>query len=242
MKSRDSWQPSLRNVAQAYDQRFSAGGFRESESFYRWVVRRLALHRRSRLLDMSCGEGHLLARASDVEGTELFGIDISTVALQISTAHVPCAFLSRCDGVALPFPASSFDYVTNLGSLEHYSDVAAGVAEIRRVLRPGGRAAILLPNSYYLGDIIWWVWRTGYGPSHKQVLERFATSGEWRDLLESGGLEVLHIHPYNIRSPWTRADWQWYSARPTRLLSLLFSPMARGNLAYGFLFIARKPF
>lgn len=228
-------------MTRAYDQRFSAGGFRESESFYKWVIRRLALRPGAHVLDMSCGEGHLLRCASAIEGAEVYGIDISTVALRIARDNVPSARLARCDGVRLPFREESFDFVTNLGSLEHYSDPAAGVAEIIRVLRPGGKAAILLPNSYYLGDIVWWVWRTGYGPSHKQILERFATAGQWRDLLETGGLDVQRVYPYNLRLPVVRADWRWYSERPTRLLSLLFSPLARGNLAYGFLYLARRP-
>jgi hypothetical protein len=108
-----------------------------------------------------------------------------------------------------------------------------------RVVRPGGKLAILLPNSYYLADVIWWVWRTGYGPSHQQVLEKFATVGEWKDLLTAGGIVVERIYPYNFSFPTVAADWHWYRKRPRRLLNLLIAPLVPTNLAYCFLFIGR---
>jgi ubiquinone/menaquinone biosynthesis C-methylase UbiE len=151
------------------------------------VLKCLGLTAQNALLDVSCGEGHLLQWASRLYHLETWGIDLSTVALEISGQNAPEARLARFDGTALPFPNSTFDYVTNLGSLEHYSDIPQGIREMARVLRPEGRVAILLPNSYFLADTVWLVWRTGYGPSHQQSLERFATFGEWRGMLEEGG-------------------------------------------------------
>ncbi|MEA3377653.1 MAG: methyltransferase domain-containing protein, partial [Chloroflexota bacterium] len=136
---------------------------------------------------------------------------------------------------------NAFHYVTNLGSLEHYPDIPRGVREMVRVLKPDGRAAILLPNSYYLADILWQVWRTGYGPSHQQPLERFATVGEWSDILSEGGIDILRIHAYNFLFPVRRKDWQWYRRRPRRFLNLLIAPFVPFNLSYCHLFIGQKP-
>ena len=105
------------------------------------------------------------------------------------------------------------------------------------MLRPGGRAAIVLPNAYYLADIIWHVWRTGRGPSHKQALERFATIGEWRDLLEMMGLAPRCIRPYNFLWPRSRADWRWYARRPRKLLYLLSGLLTPRNLSCQFLYL-----
>jgi ubiquinone/menaquinone biosynthesis C-methylase UbiE len=232
--------PSLSEVSDAYDQRFAQGTLRESESFYRWVLRRLDPSRHKALLDVSCGEGHLLHWASRLYDTDGCGVDLSRVALLISHEQLDEAGLARCDGIALPFADCSFDYVTNLGSLEHYADIPLGIREMARVLRPGGRAAILLPNSYYLADIVWQVMRTGYGPSHQQPMEQFATAGEWRDLLEEGGLEPKQTHPYNFRFPFRAADWQWYRGRPRRFLNLLISPFVPFHLSYCFLFICQR--
>ena len=232
--------PSLTEVSRAYDQRFAQGDLRESESFYRWVLRHLRPDERTALLDVSCGEGHLLRWASRSYGIDGWGIDLSTVALRISRQHLGARRLVRCDGIALPFSDGSFDYVTNLGSLEHYADIPLGIQEMVRVLRPRGRAAILVPNSYYAADIVWKVMRSGYGPSHQQPLEKFATAGEWRDLLEEGGLTPLRTHKYNFRFPLRAADWHWYRQRPRRFLNLLIAPFVPLNLSYCFLFICQK--
>jgi hypothetical protein len=127
-----------------------------------------------------------------------------------------------------------------LGSLEHYTNILQGAQEMARIAKPNGKVAVLLPNSYYLADILWWVWRTGYGPSHQQPLERFSTVGEWKDLLAEGGIETLRVHAYNFRFPLSAADWRWYQKRPRKILNLMIAPLVPFNLAYCFLFIGRK--
>lgn len=231
--------PSLSEVAAAYDGRFTQGEFRETDSFYRWVLKALNPSPGANLLDVSCGEGHLLKWGSLLRQLTGCGIDISRAALRIALRNAPDALLVRSDAITLPFPDATFQYVTNLGSLEHYSDIPQGIREMARVVKPGGKLAILLPNSYYLADIIWWVWRTGYGPSHQQMLEKFATVGEWKELLAAGGIIVERIYPYNFSFPAVAADWHWYRRRPRRLLNLLIAPLVPANLAYCFLFIGR---
>ncbi len=232
--------PSLSEISDSYDQRFGHEGLRESESFYRWVLHHLAPRKGTALLDVSCGEGHLLKWASRLYDVDGWGIDLSTVALQISQQQASRARLARCDGMALPFASHSFDYVANLGSLEHYADIPQGVREMVRVMKPDGMAAIQLPNSYYLGDVIWDVMRTGYGPTHQQPLEKFATAGEWKEILEEGGLRSQRVLAYNYRFPLRAADWQWYRVRPQRFLRLLIAPFVPFNLSYCFLFICHK--
>lgn len=171
---------------------------------------------------------------------DVWAIDLSTTALNLARKNAPRAKLSRCDGTALPFPDSTFHYIANLGSLEHYADIPRGIQEMARLLRPDGRIAIFVPNSYYLADIVWHVWRTGYGPSHGQILECFATVGEWKDLLTEGGVEILRTYAYNFCFPTSIADWRWYWRWPRKLLNLLIAPFIPFNLAYSFLFIGRK--
>ncbi len=230
----------LSQVAVAYDRRFAEGNFRETDSFYRWVLKALNPSAGASLLDVSCGEGHLLKWGAQLRQMMGCGIDISRTALDIARQNAPNAQLTRCDAMALPFPDATFRYVTNLGSLEHYSDISQGIREMVRVVKPDGKLAILLPNSYYLADILWWVWRTGYGPSHQQVLEKFATVGEWKDLLRAGGIVIERTYPYNFSFPMSVADWRWYRRRPRRLLNVLIAGLVPANLAYCFLFIGRK--
>jgi ubiquinone/menaquinone biosynthesis C-methylase UbiE len=232
--------PSLSDLTEAYDSRFAQGNFRETDGFYRWVLKVLAPTPGAALLDVSCGEGHLLKWGARLRQLVPYGIDISATALQIARRNAPSARLARSNGMALPFPDETFPFVTNLGSLEHYTDIPLGIREMARVVKPDGKLAILLPNSYYLADIVWWVWRTGYGPSHQQLLEKFATLGEWKDLLAEEGIETVRAYPYNFSFPTSASDWRWYRGRPRRLLNLLIAPLVPANLAYCFLFIGRK--
>ena len=139
-----------------------------------------------------------------------------------------------------PFPSSTFDYVTNLGSLEHFKDPFVGLSEMYRVLKPNGKAVILLPNSYYLVDIIWTVLRTGNPPSHEQQIERFATYREWQNQIENSHFQILEAYKYNFCFPKSVRDLQWYFQRPRKILNLMVAPFIPFHLSYSFLFILSK--
>jgi ubiquinone/menaquinone biosynthesis C-methylase UbiE len=240
MKGKILHVPTKEAVVRAYDNRYRvAGDLRESDVFYRWALSRLKPRRNGQLLDVACGEGHLVKWAQQA-GVRGAGIDLSGVAVRQALQVAPDSLVSLADGERLPFPDASFDYITNMGSLEHFVDPLRGIREMARVLRDDGRAAVYLPNSHYLVDIIWHVWRTGYSVSHRQLIERFATAHEWRDLLEEGGLKVRDIHAYNYRLPRSGADWEWYRRHPRKWLNLLVAPLIPFHLSYSFLFIASK--
>lgn len=230
---------SIAHVMAAYDEKFSHGGLRDADSFYRWVLQILNPPVGSALLDVACGEGHLL-RCGEMRNLRCYGLDLSSRAVEIARENAERSQLLVSNGEALPFADERFDYVTCLGSLEHFFSPKLGLFEIKRVLRQDGLAGILLPNSYYLMDIIWQVWRTGYGPTHHQVIERFASFCGWRDFLESGGLRVLKSYKYNFKFPRSLSDIKWYVAHPRKILNLLISPFFPFNLSYSFLFICTK--
>ena len=94
------------------------------------------------------------------------------------------------DAERLPWPSDSFDYVVNLGSLEHFIDPAAAIREMVRILKPKGRAALLLPNSHHI-RALYYVYRHGMILPDMQDYERFATRAEWEKLLTANGLRVL---------------------------------------------------
>lgn len=99
------------------------------------------------ILDVACGTGDLsltLARNGDAE---VVGLDFCRPMLDIAAtksskrgAKVP--FIEG-DALALPFRESSFDAVTIAFGLRNLASVESGLAELLRVLRPGGRLAIL---------------------------------------------------------------------------------------------------
>jgi len=148
------------------------------------------------LLDVACGLGYLVDMAEE-RGADAFGIDISEVALTKARTENPSQHLTLGNGERLPYPDRIFDYVTCLGSLEHFMNPKAGVSEIARVLKPSGKAAIMLPNSHHI-MAIYNVYRTGGILPELQDFERFATRLEWQNLLERGGLRVISVHKFNV--------------------------------------------
>lgn len=224
-------------LAESYNELFThPGRLRDSDALYKWVIKILDPQPGQKLLDIGCGEGILvdLARAKEVEA---IGIDLSEVGANRARDHVSADVISIADGERLPFLDQSFDFATNIGGLEHFLHPATGLQEMQRILHRDGLAALILPNSYYLADIIWHVWRTGYSVSHKQALERFATFKEWWEFIENHGLKVRHAYKYNLRFPRSSNDWQWYFQHPRKLLNLIISPLVPFNLSYHFLYI-----
>jgi SAM-dependent methyltransferase len=91
----------------------------------------------------------ILVWASE-QGARTFGIDISapTVA-QAGRAFAPGALRACVSDVrTIPFRDASFDAIYSMGTIEHFDETAAAVVEMARVLRPGGRAIIGVPNRH----------------------------------------------------------------------------------------------
>jgi ubiquinone/menaquinone biosynthesis C-methylase UbiE len=148
------------------------------------------------VLDVACGLGYLLDMA-EARGATAFGLDISRVALEKSRTEAPHRRVVEGNGEHLPWPDETFDYVTCLGSLEHFIHPELGASEIARVLKPSGKAAIMLPNSHHV-QAIYNVYKTGGILPELQDFERFATRVEWQAFLEEAGLRVESIHKYNV--------------------------------------------
>jgi len=190
-------------LAAHYDALYAGTGFGDAPRFYRWIAR-LALPVAPpgdppRILDIGCGAGGML-RAWAERGVPAVGLDFSARALASAPSG---AARIRGDGTALPFAEGSFDLVTNLGNLEHFDDLAAGIREMRRVLSAEGTAWVLLPNLLYSGTV-WRVIRGGEGPNHHQPIDRFATREEWAAWLSWGGLSVEKVTPYHKGERWKR--------------------------------------
>jgi SAM-dependent methyltransferase len=211
------------SVTDSYKRLFDAeGALRETDAFYAWVLDKLA-PLAGPLLDVACGEGYLVRHARR-RGIEVAGVDLSSRAVQTAQRQLGRNVVAVGVGEMLPFPSECFELVTNLGSLEHFISPEQGLNEMRRVLRWTGRAALLLPNSFYWPDIVWHVWRTGYPVSHKQEIERFATAGQWCMLIEASGFRILRAHKYNLRVPTIFGDMRWYFRTPQKLLCLPLTP------------------
>lgn len=104
---------------------------------------------RAELLEVGPGSGSLAVWiARRLPGARLTGIDISASMVARANDRAARAGVAgrvrfdTGDATALPFPHASFDVVVSTSSVHHWADAPRGFAEIRRVLRPGGRALV----------------------------------------------------------------------------------------------------
>ena len=105
---------------------------------------------RPRILDVGCGTGanlELLGQFGDAEG-----VDVSDEALSFCRAR-GLGSVRKCAAESLPFEDESFDLVTGLDVVEHLDDDLAGLGEMHRVLRPGGRIMVFVPAFMFLWGV-----------------------------------------------------------------------------------------
>lgn len=189
----------------------------------------------ARILDLGCGAGALTS-ALRAAGWSCIGMDYSSDMLQYArqrlTDHgLPSGGLLRADAEKLPFRDCGFDMVICLGVISYLENYDSALAEIARVLTPGGGALITFRNAFnpVLSDPIEsaraaarWLLR-GKSPEGSGA-GRFLDPSDVRRRILSAGLEIerfegIGLGPYRIggrrilREPWSIA----VSDRVTRL-------------------------
>jgi demethylmenaquinone methyltransferase / 2-methoxy-6-polyprenyl-1,4-benzoquinol methylase len=97
----------------------------------------------NRVLDGCCGTGDLAVAARKAGAAEVVGLDFSEPMLERARRKDPSVEWIQGDLLALPFEDASFDAATVGFGVRNVSDLDRGLAELRRVLRPGGRVGIL---------------------------------------------------------------------------------------------------
>lgn len=105
------------------------------------------------IADLGCSDGYLLSELAEAcpEGV-LAGVDFVERGLVRARREAPDAVLLLADLLDLPFEDESVDVVVSANVLEHIADHRAALVEIRRVVGPGGRAALIVPAGPGLFD------------------------------------------------------------------------------------------
>ena len=133
------------------------------------------------MLDVGCGPGRL-ALLLAAAGCDVTGVDLDPAMIEGARANAEQVsgrrpLFTTGDVAALPLPDASQDVVVTTLSMHHWSDPAAGLEEIARVLRPGGRLLVwdarpgLLSLLHHHGDPL--------RPLHESSL-RVAGVTSWR--------------------------------------------------------------
>lgn len=166
--------------------------------FYREVATDIAraAPRQAAVLEVGCGPGHLAIDLACRHGLDVVAIDLDPAMVDRARSRAE-ARACRSGGAgpsfqvgdvaALPFPDGSFDVVVSTLSVHHWADRATGLAEVGRVLRPGGRALI-------------WDFGAGSHLRHRHVPDLFAQ-------LDDSQLDMARSTPWR---------WPWRFAPTTR--------------------------
>ena len=168
----------------------------------------------ARVLEVGCGPGRLSILLGRGHGLEVTGLDLDPTMIDRARANADRpghrderwpSFLVG-DVASLAFPNGSFDLVVSTLSMHHWADPTAGLAEIGRVLRRGGRALV--------SDL-----RPGVVPFHRHVPDP---------------IEHTYGSPLRVASatPW-RWPWRFNLTQRIELVRADGSPGTRGAHAAG---------
>ena len=144
------------------------------ESFLEQIVQKIRNSQSAiRILDVGCGTGGNLEMLAKFGAAE--GVDVSDDALEFCKRKGLKAHKGLAE--SLPFDDESFDVVTALDVVEHLDDDVAGLNEMYRVLRRGGKTLIFVPAFMWLWGVQDDVSNHRIRYTKKQITERLQQAG-----------------------------------------------------------------
>ncbi len=176
----------------------------------------------------------ILRWAAD-QGAHCFGVDISLPIVRQAHAGFEGETLRApiADVRQLPFREGSFDAIYSMGTVEHFDETEQAISEILRVLRPGGKAVIGVPNRrdpFLRPLMVAVMYRLGlYGYGFEKSYSRQAL----RRMLESAGFEVVADDGILFIPGWLRIldlacnTWWKPASRVTGAASAWFGRLSR---------------
>jgi SAM-dependent methyltransferase len=148
----------------------------------------------ARVLEIGLGYGTLGQLIAE-RGADYHGLDIATGPVAMMRTRLgrlgltdPDARVQVGSALEIPHADATFDYVYSIGCLHHTGDLAQSISEVHRVLRPGGRAVVMLYNGWSILHVAM--------PVARRVTRRF--SGRSADVIkrlydvDSGGEVAPH--------------------------------------------------
>lgn len=193
------------------------------------IIDYLDVKKGGEFLDIACGTGWMLKRALHL-GCNCYGVDFSEKALEEAAKNIRANLY--CQDVNLGFPYfddNYFDYISCLGSLEHFKNQDLVIKEFVRISKKSGRVLILVPNKDYI------LHKFGYETDTQPVINRYDLDG-WKELLEKNGCKIIKVFKENSHLSKLSESSSWLKI----FLKLLIYPLVTlipTRLSYNFIFI-----
>lgn len=230
---------TLSDIKNFYDKHLIEHTPLETSEHYAWILKLMRPRSDARFLDVACGAGFMVKEAKK-SGLDAYGIDASEVVVDLAKKNVPGANILLGDGENLPWPDNHFDYVTSLGSLEHYLHPEIGIKEIGRVLKSDGLSCVLVPNSFSLKDVLTIMAKGGLDADEQECVSRMATRNEWIELIENNGLKIIKTYKCNEFHPLFKKGTLKMKSVKKFGKSLFIRLFCAFNLSELFVFLATK--
>ncbi len=137
------------DIAPNYDMLNRLLSFRIDVLWRKKVIKLLKPHSPQIILDVATGTADLALALRALQPTKIVGIDLSAKMLEVGKQKVKTQGsdylieLIKADSENIPFPDHSFDAVTVAFGVRNFENLSKGLAEIHRVLKPGGQLVIL---------------------------------------------------------------------------------------------------
>jgi ubiquinone/menaquinone biosynthesis C-methylase UbiE len=181
--------------------------------------------------------GQLLAsRGSEYQGVDIAAGPVSMMRRRLEALGLPEDRVHQASVLELPFPDGTFDYVYSIGCLHHTGDLPRSVAEVHRVLTPGGRAVVMLYHAHSFRRVAFRLWDAASPARRRRTAERmrglydadpsgtpaphtdFVSRREVRRLF--GDFERVHIDVQNFDSYRYGIKREWFLSNLARVVGL----------------------
>ncbi len=158
--------------------------------------------RAGRVLELGCGPGRYAAMLASI-GHDVVGVDpLSYDTWDMIRRRRQLELKSEVFAESLPYADASFDYVACMGALLYFKDANKAIAEIRRVLKPGGRLIVRNINRRNL-------YRLVRGRNIDPATNNAYTPDELSDFLSRNGFAVRKQFTHGFYSPFLSMQY-WY--------------------------------
>jgi SAM-dependent methyltransferase len=180
------------------------------------VVRVLALPRGARVADLGCGSG-VFTELLRCAGYASVGLDISPKLILLGLKKYPGLEMIQGDAENLPFDDESMDGVLLSGLVHHFPDPHRLAAEVRRVLKHGGRFAAFDPNRL---NPFMWLYRDRASPFYSSI---GVTENE-RPVLAWRVAQVFRSQGFRVQTDYLASlSYRYVASERTRILLPIYN-------------------